>query len=93
MVPNVPTPVMLTALNNRTFTFETKTPPTTWFLKRCAGVDKGSPNPGREFVGTVSVKDVYVVTLPNLCAVSASALALPRAASRVISLATGVGGV
>lgn len=40
MESGTPTPVILSAFSNRTFTFEIKTPPTTWFLKKCAGVDK-----------------------------------------------------
>ena len=31
-----------TAFSNRTFTFKVKTPPVTWFLKRCAGIKKGA---------------------------------------------------
>jgi large subunit ribosomal protein L11 len=36
---NTPTPVVLSAFSNRTFTFVTKTPPTSWFLKKCTGLD------------------------------------------------------
>jgi large subunit ribosomal protein L11 len=38
----VPTPVLLSAFSNRTFTFVVKTPPTSWFIKNCAGVKKGA---------------------------------------------------
>ena len=37
-----PKPVDLSALSNRSFTFSVKTPPTSWFLKRCAGVKLAS---------------------------------------------------
>ena len=60
-IENVPTPVILTAFANRTFKFELRTPPTTWFLKRCAGVQKGSAMPGRNFVGKATVKQVYEI--------------------------------
>ena len=42
MVPSTPTPVILSAFSNRTFTFEVKTPPTTWFIKKCAGIEKAA---------------------------------------------------
>jgi large subunit ribosomal protein L11 len=38
--PATPTPVILSAFSNRTFTFAAKTPPTTWFIKKCAGLTK-----------------------------------------------------
>ena len=37
---DTPIPVILSAFSNRTFTFITKSPPTTWFLKKCAGLEK-----------------------------------------------------
>jgi large subunit ribosomal protein L11 len=37
---DVPIPVILSAFSNRKFTFVVRSPPTTWFLKRCAGVTK-----------------------------------------------------
>lgn len=39
--PNIPIPVIMTAFPNRTFTFYTKLPPTTYFIKKCAGITKG----------------------------------------------------
>ena len=41
----MPVPVVITAFGDRTFTFVTKTPPVTYFLKKAAGVAKGSPTP------------------------------------------------
>src|SRR5882762_9267433 len=43
----MPIPVVITAYGDRSFTFVTKTPPATFFLKRAAGVDKGSPSVGK----------------------------------------------
>ncbi len=55
---DVPIPVVLSAFSNRTFTFVTKTPPTSWFLKKCANLDKGSATPGHSIVGKAHVKHV-----------------------------------
>src|SRR4051812_5951956 len=45
--PGTPTPVVITAFSDRTFSFITKTPPNTHFLLRAAKIDKGSQTPGK----------------------------------------------
>lgn len=47
MEPGTPTPVVITAFADRTFSFVTKTPPNTYFLKRAAGITKGTTTPGK----------------------------------------------
>jgi large subunit ribosomal protein L11 len=47
MEPGTPTPVVITAYADRSFSFVTKTPPNTYFLKKAAKFDKGSPNVGK----------------------------------------------
>jgi large subunit ribosomal protein L11 len=49
-----PVPVVLTIYADRSFTFEMKTPPVGHFLKKAAGVSKGSQTPGRGIVGRVT---------------------------------------
>ena len=49
-----PIPVVLTIYADRTFTFEMKTPPVSHFLKKAAGVTKGSQTPGRGSAGRVT---------------------------------------
>ena len=61
--PGVPLPVELTAYTNRTFSFKTKSPPTSWFLKRCAGVSAGAQRPGHQIIGTVHAKQIYEIAL------------------------------
>ena len=50
----LPTPVVITVYNDRSFTFETKTPPAAVLLKKAAGVKSGSGRPNTEKVGTVT---------------------------------------
>jgi large subunit ribosomal protein L11 len=45
--PGMPIPVVITAYSDRTFTFVTKTPPVSFFLKKAAAVGKGSTTPGK----------------------------------------------
>jgi large subunit ribosomal protein L11 len=47
MEPGTPTPVVITAYSDRTFSFITKTPPNTYFLLKAAKIEKGSTTPGR----------------------------------------------
>ncbi len=47
MEPGMPVPVVITAFGDRTFTFITKTPPNSYFLKKAAGITKGTTTPGK----------------------------------------------
>ena len=47
MEPGMPVPVVITAFADRTFTFIMKTPPNTYFLKKAAGITKGTTTPGK----------------------------------------------
>jgi large subunit ribosomal protein L11 len=47
-------PVVITVYADRSFTFETKSPPAAVLLKKAAGLEKGSSEPNRDKVGTVS---------------------------------------
>ena len=56
--PGTPTPTVITVYADRTFSFETKTPPASHFLKKAAGLDKASETPGRTIVGQVNMAQV-----------------------------------
>ena len=58
MEQGTPTPVIITAFSDRSFTFETKTPPASFFLRKAAKLPKGSQTPGRETVGSVTMAQV-----------------------------------
>ena len=51
-------PVIISVYKDRTFSFITKTPPASILLKQAASIAKGSSNPSREFVGTVTGEQV-----------------------------------
>jgi len=55
MEPGMPIPTVITAFADRTFTFATKTPPASYFLKKAAGLPKGGQTPGRAIAGQVTV--------------------------------------
>ena len=51
-------PVIVTIFEDRSFTFILKTPPAAALLKKAAKIDKGSGEPNKNKVGTVSKADV-----------------------------------
>lgn len=52
--PGLPTPVVITVYNDRSFTFITKTPPASVLLIKAAGVKSGSSRPNTDKVGKVT---------------------------------------
>jgi large subunit ribosomal protein L11 len=69
-------PVLITVYADRSFTFITKTPPASVLLKKAAGVEKGSKDPKREKVGTVTmaqVREIAQLKMPDLTAASLEA--------------------
>ena len=53
-----PVPVVITAFQDRSFTFVMKTPPAAYLLRKAAGLDNGSATPGRDFKGKVTMAQV-----------------------------------
>jgi len=58
MEKSIPIPVIITTYQDRSFTFEMKTPPVSYFLRKAAKIESGAKTPGREPVGQVSKKQV-----------------------------------
>ena len=57
--PGMPIPVVITAYADRSFTFVTKTPPASFFLKKAAGVEKGAQTTGKgDTVGRVTMAQI-----------------------------------
>ncbi len=59
-------PVIITVYADRTFSFVTKTPPTSQLLLKAAGKEKGSGEPNKKKVGTVSKKAVEEIASTKL---------------------------
>ena len=55
---DTPIPTKITVYADRSFTFETKTPPASFFLKKAAKLNKGASEPGREVAGFVTRADL-----------------------------------
>jgi len=62
-------PVVITVFGDRSFAFVTKTPPAAVLLLKAAGLEKGSPEPNKQKVGTVTmdqVRQIAETKLPDL---------------------------
>jgi len=62
-------PAVITVYADRTYSFITKTPPASFLLRQAAGVEKGSGEPNREKVGTVTraqVEEIAKTKMPDL---------------------------
>jgi len=67
--PDMKIPVVITVYADRSFTFETKTPPAADLLKKAAGVEKGSGNPKKEKIGKITrakIEEVAKTKMPDL---------------------------
>lgn len=74
--PGILIPVIVTVYQDRSFTFETKSPPASVLLKKLAKVAKGAKEPGREIVGKVTeeqVREIARLKLKDLNAVDLEA--------------------
>jgi large subunit ribosomal protein L11 len=65
-------PVVITVYADRSFTFITKTPPAADLLKKAAGIDKGSAQPNRTKVGSVTKKQVEEIAQLKLADLNCS---------------------
>jgi large subunit ribosomal protein L11 len=56
--PGIITPVLISVYSDRSFTFETKTPPVAVLIMKKIGIPKGSGTPNKSKVGTITQKQV-----------------------------------
>ena len=88
---NTPIPVIITTYQDRSFTFEMKTPPVSYFLKKAAKLESGSKTPGREPVGQVSKKQVREIAEQKMkdlnCDTVEAAMKMVEGSARSMGLA------
>ena len=62
----------ITIYEDRSLTFITKTPPTSFLIRQAAGLEKASENPGREQAGSITwdqVAEIAEAKMPDLNAI------------------------
>ena len=71
MEPGLPVPVVITAYQDKSFTFIMKTPPAAVLIKKAAKIESGSPRPHSDKVGRISraqVEEIAKTKMPDLTA-------------------------
>jgi large subunit ribosomal protein L11 len=90
MEQGMPIPVVITAYSDRSFTFVTKTPPASYFLRKAAGIEKGSSTTGRGFVGKVTTEQLRKIAEQKMADLNAtsidSAVEMIRGSARSMGL-------
>jgi large subunit ribosomal protein L11 len=81
MEKGMPIPTVITVYADRSFSFEMKTPPATFFLKRAAGLKSGSKEPGKAVAGRVTRSQVREIAEAKMKDLNANDL---DAASKII---------
>jgi len=85
-----PIPVVITIYQDRSFTFEMRTPPMSHFLKKAAKLTSGSKTPGREKVGKVTkaqVREIAQAKMKDLnCDTVEAAMKMVEGSARSMGL-------
>ena len=76
-----PLPTVITVYADRSFSFETKTPPATYLLKKAAGLKAGSKEPGKASAGTIKRSQVAEVAQAKMKELNANDI---EAATKII---------
>jgi large subunit ribosomal protein L11 len=90
---NSPIPVVITIYADRSFAFEMRTPPVSYFLKKAANIESGSKTPGRGSAGSVSktqVREIAEKKMKDLnCDSIESAMRMIEGSARSMGLEVG----
>ena len=85
----MPIPVVITAYQDRTFSFVTKTPPASFLLKKAAKIKKGTGITGKEIIGKVTMTQVREIA--ELKMVDLNAYDIDQAAKMICGSARSMG--
>ena len=69
MASGTPIPVVITVYADRSFSFITKLPPVSYYIKQKSGLSQGSKEPGKAIVGNITmaqVKEIAELKLPDM---------------------------
>ena len=91
MTKGMPIPVIITSYQDRSFTFEMKLPPVSYWLKQAAGIQSGSQTPGKGAkagkVTTAQIREIAEKKMPDLnCDTVDAAAAMVTGSARSMGL-------
>jgi large subunit ribosomal protein L11 len=78
----MPIPVTITVFSDKSFAFEMKTPPASYFIKKAAKLESGSKAPGRDVAGSVTMAQVREIAKTKMKDLNANDI---EAAARLIA--------
>ena len=84
-----PTPVVITIYADKSFTFETRTPPVTYFIKKAVGLKSGSKLPGKDSAGTITQAQIREIAKAKMADLNADDI--EAAASMIAGSARSMG--
>jgi len=70
----MPIPVVITAFSDRSFTFVTKKPPNTYYIKKAAKIESGSKTPGTATVARITMAQVREIAKEKMADLNANDL-------------------
>jgi large subunit ribosomal protein L11 len=82
MEKGMPIPVTITVFSDKSFAYEMKTPPASYFLKKAAKLESGSKAPGRDLAGSVTMAQVREIAKAKMKDLNANDI---EAAARLIA--------
>jgi large subunit ribosomal protein L11 len=90
MEKGTPIPVVITAFQDRSFTFEMKLPPVSFFLKKASGIEAGAKTAGRGFAGKITKAQIQEIAEKKLsdlnCASVEAAMRMIEGSARSMGL-------
>jgi len=93
MEKGAPIPVVITIYGDKSFTFEMRTPPMSYFLKKAAKLESGSKTPGRDSAGTVTkaqIKEIAEKKMADLnCDTVEAAMRMVEGSARSMGIQVG----
>jgi large subunit ribosomal protein L11 len=93
MEKGTPIPVVITVYQDRSFAFEMRTPPVSYFIKKAAKLTSGSKTPGREIAGAVTkaqVKEIAERKMKDLnCDTIDAAMRMVEGSARSMGIEVG----
>ena len=89
MEPGSPIPTVITYYQDKSFSFEIKTSPASYYIKKAAGLSSGSTAPGKTVAGTITMKQVREIAEAKM--VDLNANSIEQAAKIILGSARSMG--
>jgi large subunit ribosomal protein L11 len=90
-IQGIPIAARITVNPDKTFTFITKAPPTSWLLKQALGIEKGAAKPGHDTIGKLSLKHLYHIAQTKQADPGFQGVSLEKITKQILGTAKNMG--